>query len=60
MEEVRKEAEAHQMGGDQDRARPCAPVERESARASPAGCLRLAETCAAAVVAVTVTVGRIR
>jgi hypothetical protein len=59
VEEVRGEAEARQMGGDQDRARPCAPVERESARASPAGCLRLAETCAA-VVAVAVVVGRIR
>ena len=58
MEEVRKEAEAHQMGGDRE-ARPCAQVERESARASPAGYLRLAETCAAAE-AVAVAVGQIR
>jgi len=46
VEEAKQEAEAQQMRGDRDRARPCAPVERESARASLVGCLRLAEACA--------------
>ena len=61
MEEAKaeQEAEAQQMRGGRDRARPCAPVERESARASLVGCLRLAEACAMAV-AVAAAVERIR
>lgn len=56
VEEAEQEAEAEQMRGDRDRdqERPCAPVERESARASLVGCLRLAEACAVAVVVVAV------
>lgn len=55
-----EEAEAQQMRKDRDRARPCAPVERESAQASLVGCLRLAEACAVVAVAVAVAAERIR
>ena len=59
VEVAEQEAEAQQMRGGQDRARPCAPVERESARANLVGCLRLAEACAVAAAA-AVAVERIR